>query len=122
MPKGPFLSRFADDIFISYTHIDNKSFGEQQKQWVNDLYQLLGVRVEQLLGQAVQVWMDPKLQGNDEYADALLEKLERVGLLVCVISPRYLRSPWCLKELQGFLRACGRTSARTSERNHACSK
>ncbi len=105
MPKGSFLSQFANDIFISYTHIDNKSFGEEQKRWVNDLHALLGVRVEQWLGHGVQVWMDPKLQGNDEFADALRETLARVGVLVCVVSPRYLTSKWCLEELQGFLRA-----------------
>ena len=86
MPKASFLSRFANDIFISYTHIDNKSFGEEQKRWVNDLHELLGVRVEQWLGHGVQVWIDPKLQGNDEFADALRETLARVGVLVCVVS------------------------------------
>jgi hypothetical protein len=55
-----------------------------------------------LLGKAPHIWRDPKLSGNDLFADALVERLKRVAILVSVISPRYLKSEWTIRELNEF--------------------
>jgi len=108
MESKPFLPRFDTDIFISYTHIDNQAFGEDQSQWVSDLHGRLKVRLDQLVGGSVSIWRDAKLTGNDSFADVLCDKLERVGLLVSIVSPRYLQSDWCVRELERFLDAAKR--------------
>ncbi len=59
----------------------------------------------QKLGKKPQIWRDPKLKGNDIFADRLVARLQRVASLVSVVSPAYLKSEWTRKELLEFWRA-----------------
>lgn len=93
---------FDGDAFISYAHLDNVELVEGRKGWVANLHRALEVRVGQLLGKAPQIWRDPKLSGNDLFAETLIERLKRVAVLIAVVSPRYLKSEWTLRELQAF--------------------
>ena len=99
------LPAFDTDIFISYSHIDNEAFGEDQSHWVSDLHQRLKVRLHQLVGGPVSIWRDVKLTGNDVFDDALIERLERARILISILSPRYLQSEWCVRELESFVAA-----------------
>src|SRR5262249_14766056 len=96
---------FDGDAFISYAHLDNQELVEGRKGWVANLHRALEVRVGQLLGKSPQIWRDPKLTGNDMFADALVERLRHVAVLVSVVSPRYIRSEWARRELVEFWRA-----------------
>jgi hypothetical protein len=96
---------FEGDAFISYAHLDNVELIEGRKGWVANLYRALDVRLAQLIGADARVWWDPKLQGNDYFADTLVDKLARVASLVAVVSPRYVKSEWTRKELQAFCEA-----------------
>jgi hypothetical protein len=96
---------FEGDAFISYAHLDNLELVEGRKGWVANLHRALEVRVGQLLGKSPHIWRDPKLSGNDLFAETLIEKLRRVALLVTVVSPRYVKSEWTLRELKEFLAA-----------------
>ena len=96
---------FEADAFISYAHLDNVELIEGGKGWVTNLHRALEVRLAQLLGKRPQVWRDPKLSGNDIFADALVERLRRVAALVSVVSPRYIKSEWTRRELAEFWKA-----------------
>jgi len=48
--------------------------GRGEQGWVSRLHHLLEVRVSQLLGWSPRIRHDPKLQGNDYFADAILER------------------------------------------------
>ncbi len=96
---------FEGDAFISYAHLDNVELIEGQRGWVSNLHRALEVRVGQLLGKAPHIWRDPKLQGNDLFAETLMGRLRQVAALVPVISPRYVKSEWTRKELAEFWRA-----------------
>jgi hypothetical protein len=100
-----------DDIFISYAHIDNQPLAEGLKGWVESLHERLKIRLGQLLGEEASIWRDRKLQGNDVFADTLAEKINRAAILVSVLSPRYVKSEWCLKELEEFCRCTGQGAA-----------
>jgi hypothetical protein len=93
---------FESDAFISYAHLDNVEMVEGQKGWVTNLHRALEVRVGQLLGKPPHIWRDPKLQGNDHFAETLVDRLKRVAVLVTVVSPRYVKSEWALRELAAF--------------------
>lgn len=97
--------RFIGDAFISYAHLDNVELVEGRKGWVANLHRALEVRVAQLLGKPPQIWRDPKLSGNDLFETSILERLNRVAILVAVVSPRYLKSEWTIRELEEFWRA-----------------
>ena len=96
---------FDGDAFISYAHLDNQELVEGRKGWVANLHRALEIRVGQLLGKTPQIWRDPKLQGNDLFAETLVERLRRVAVLVAVISPRYIKSDWTRRELAEFYKA-----------------
>ncbi len=100
--------RFEHDLLISYAHIDNQALVEGENGWVARLHRLLEIRVGQLLGEAPKIWRDPKLQGNDYFAETILERLPRIAALVSVFSPRYVQSEWCTRELREFCRAAER--------------
>jgi len=96
---------FEGDAFISYAHLDNVELVEGKKGWVANFHRALEVRVAQLLGKSPHIWRDPKLSGNDLFAETLLDRLKRVAVLVSVVTPRYLKSEWTLREFSEFLKA-----------------
>jgi len=96
---------FDGDAFISYAHLDNQELVEGRKGWVANLHRALEIRVGQLLGKTPHIWRDPKLQGNDFFAETLVDRLARVAVLIAVVSPRYIRSEWTRKELEAFWKA-----------------
>ncbi len=96
---------FEGDAFISYAHLDNVELVEGKKGWVANFHRALEVRVAQLLGKSPHIWRDPKLSGNDLFADTLLQRLKQVAVLVSVVTPRYLKSEWTLREFTEFLKA-----------------
>jgi len=50
----------------------------------------------------VTIWRDDKLQGNDDFADEIITKFDSTAVLVSVITPRYLNSEWCAREVNEF--------------------
>ncbi|MBC7968996.1 MAG: DUF4062 domain-containing protein [Verrucomicrobia bacterium] len=100
---------FENDIFISYAHIDNEPLTQGQEGWISDFHQSLAKRLAQLLGADPRVWRDPKLQGNDYVMETIVDQFPKVALLVSIFSPRYLKSQWCIRELQDFQTAASQT-------------
>lgn len=98
------IPNYEDDIFISYTHIDNDKYAKDHQGWVDYMHVRLETRLAQLLGEQPAIWRDPKLSGNDFFNDTLIVKLQKIAILVAVLSPRYVKSQWCLKELKEFYR------------------
>ncbi|HEX8772485.1 MAG TPA: TIR domain-containing protein [Pyrinomonadaceae bacterium] len=100
---------FDEDLFISYAHIDNEPLAEGLEGWVETLHERLQIRLSQLTGETVSIWRDLKLQGNDIFSETLITKLAKVAILVAILSPRYIRSEWCLKELNEFCRSAAQS-------------
>jgi hypothetical protein len=96
---------FEDEAFISYAHLDNQPLIEGKLGWVSEFNRILKIRVGNLLGKDPSIFQDPKLQGNDFFADTLMDRLRKAAALVAVLSPRYLNSEWTLRELTGFWQA-----------------
>lgn len=101
--------KFENDIFVSYAHIDDQALMEGQKGWISSFHRVLEIRLGQLLGRHPRIWRDPKLQGNDIYGDRLVERLPRVAILASIVSPRYMKSDWCMRELREFWKASATT-------------
>jgi len=100
---------FENDIFISYAHIDNQPLVKDTDGWVSQFHHALEVRVDQLRGIKSSVWRDLKLQGNDFFDDSIIDQLPNVAVLVSVMTPRYVHSEWCTKELDEFCHASAKT-------------
>jgi hypothetical protein len=96
-----------NDVFISYAHIDDQALTEGQKGWISQFHRTLEVRLGQLLGQEPRVWRDPKLQGSDVFDEALIQQFSESKVLVSVLTPRYVKSEWCRRELEEFMKVAG---------------
>lgn len=94
---------FDNDIFISYAHVDNKPFDNPQG-WVDRFVDKLSLRLAQLLGGDPAIWRDTRLQGNEYFTGSIGDGISSTRLLLSVISPRYVGSPWCRGELREFCR------------------
>ncbi|MGF1571256.1 MAG: hypothetical protein ACFCVD_24805 [Nodosilinea sp.] len=99
--------KFDRDIFISYAHIDNQALTEDLGGWVSILHRGLDIRLGQLRGEQPNIWRDLKLSGNDVFSDTILEQFPNLAVLVSILSPRYVKSEWCLRELEHFYTAAG---------------
>jgi len=106
-------SLFDFDIFISYAHLDNQTLDDPNEGWVTMLHRALEIRLGQLVGESVRIWRDPKLYGNDYFDEQIADHIARSAALICVLSPRYIKSEWCITEL-------GRFCQNAQQRDKAC--
>jgi TIR domain/Domain of unknown function (DUF4062) len=102
--------QFANDIFISYAHIDDYPLMTGGKGWVSGFHGSLESFVAQYLGKEVKVWRDAKLQGNGSFGSEITEQLEQAAVLVLILSPRYVESDWCQREIQTFFEKADQAS------------
>src|SRR5262249_48174198 len=102
-------STFGNLVFISYAHIDNDHFSGTSSGWIDLFHERLEKRLAQLLGRQPKIWRDRKLAGNDLFNDTIVIELSRTAILLSVITPRYVQSTSCRRELQDFLRLAQQT-------------
>jgi hypothetical protein len=100
---------FDTDVFISYAHLDNQPLTSGAPGWVSEFHEALSKRLGEVLGKPPRIWRDPKLQGNDVFADEIEQRFEHAAVLVSVITPRYVESDWCRREVNGFWQAAEHT-------------
>lgn len=98
-----YVPGFEHDIFISYAHVDNTPV-EEEEGWVTKLHSSLLALIPQKIGRAegFSIWRDLKLSGNDELVDSLDSAFRRSAIMLTILTPSYLASTWCSKELEGF--------------------
>lgn len=94
--------KFDQHAFISYAHIDNEPLTPGQKGWVAQFHATLQTMLSQRLGEKARIWRDDKLEGNDVFAQEIVGQFAKTALLISILSPRYLRSEWCTRELRTF--------------------
>jgi hypothetical protein len=100
---------FEVDLFISYAHIDNQPFSPDQKGWVSRFHESLQAMLSMRLGRPAAIWRDLKLAGNDVFANEIGAQLSDTAILVSVLTPRYIESEWCPREVQQFCKAAEQT-------------
>ena len=89
-------------VFISYAHLDNKPLLQNKEGWISKFDEALTNLLSQKIGEEAKIWRDKRMQPdtlfNQEIFDNLLDSLT----LVSVVTPRYVKSDYCLKELKKF--------------------
>lgn len=93
---------FEKHLFISYAHLDNQPLTEQQQGWISRFHATLSALLSMRIGRKAEIWRDSKLQGNDVFADEIVQQFPKTALLVSVLTPRYVESDWCTKEVREF--------------------
>ena len=99
------MASFEKDLFISYAHLDNQPLTPEKKGWISRFHASLEALLSMRLGQAAKIWRDDKLQGNDVFADEIVDQFGQTAVLVSVLTPRYLNSEWCTKEIAEFCKS-----------------
>ena len=94
------------DIFISYGQLDDQDPAGEVKGWVDLLVERLPRLVSNNLGYQPKIWRDERsLSGNALLTAAIEEGLAHSLLFVPILSPRYVQSEWCRRELETFCAA-----------------
>lgn len=96
---------FEKDVFISYAHLDDKPLDDGTLGWISDFHKLLQTRLEQTMGKSLNIWRDERLTGNEIFGPEIESQLPKMKVMVSIITPRYIDSDWCRKEIDGFYKA-----------------
>jgi hypothetical protein len=105
------------DIFISYAHVDDEpdpAFPDRPG-WVTTLVRCLEKRIAKKLGrvESYDIWRDPKLAGHVHLTPEIIARARDAAVFLLVLSPAYLSSDWCRRELTVFAEAIrGRKASR----------
>ena len=107
---------FEKDVFISYAHLDNEPIPPDQQGWITRFHASLSALLSMRLGRKAAIWRDDKLQGNDVFADEIVEQFARTALFASVLTPRYMASDWCTREIREFCGAAERNGGLVLDR------
>jgi len=93
------------DVFVSYSHGDPLGHGDSPlKRWtvklVNEL--VSEIRAVDTEFDNLNIWLDEQIDPTAHLTDELRQKVSSSGVLLIVMSPRYLASSWCRDELEWF--------------------
>ncbi|MEE8586692.1 MAG: hypothetical protein V3T83_17770 [Acidobacteriota bacterium] len=97
--------KFEKHVFISYANIDNQPLPTSQQGWISLFHAALEGMLSTRLGRRAEIWRDPKLTGNDIFANEIVDQFPKTAILVSVLTPRYLESEWCIREIAEFCKA-----------------
>ena len=100
--------KFAKHVFISYAHLDNEKTEKDEPGWVDRFHTSLKAFLSTAIGEEPIIWRDIKLRGNDVFADEIVQQFPETAVLISILSPRYLKSTWCLKEIEEFCKIAER--------------
>lgn len=105
------------DIFLSYAHVDDEPDAAfpDHPGWVTTIVRSLERRLMRKLGRvdSYDLWRDAKLAGQVVVTPEIMGRLRDAAVLLLVLSPGYLASEWCSRELAAFHEEiCKRKAAR----------
>jgi len=92
-------------VFISYARDDNAPppGPAVQPGFVSALYEYLAYQLKQLPHPRPELWRDiGKIERTDQFEPILEEEIAGSDFLIVVLSPNWLASEWCRRELKRF--------------------
>lgn len=102
-----YVPGYESDVFVSYAHADNYYCLSGEKiGWVTRLVkQFLEPFTNARLGSrgSLKLWMDHELEAGHPITPQLLNQVRRTAILVIILSPSYISSPWCKRERENYL-------------------
>jgi hypothetical protein len=101
--------KFEKHLFISYAHIDNEPLIAEQQGWVSQFHRSLETMLSMRMGRKAEIWRDQKLCGTDIFGAEILAQFPETALLISVLTPRYVDSEWCTREVREFCKVAERS-------------
>lgn len=93
---------FDKHLFVSYAHVDDLPTPGEDQGWVTRFHKYLETYLSQSIGEKARVWRDDKLRGDDIFANEIVKQFPDTAILLSILSPRYIESEWCLREVSEF--------------------
>jgi Protein kinase domain/Domain of unknown function (DUF4062) len=94
----------ASDVVLNYVTIDDQPLLEGRPGWVSQLHRNLEVRVEQLSGEKISIARLPETAASKVAESELLERLPQAKAMISVVSPPFVKSEICRREVERFWR------------------
>ncbi len=94
-----FVPGYEQDIFISYAHHDNSTHGDDKRNWVSLLENYIRARARGR-GHELKIYRDAQLSPFTGVNRQLADSIAQSAIFLCVVSPNYAKSQWCLWELE----------------------
>ena len=85
------------DVFISYAHLDNES------GWVSKFDEVFNTILSTWLGRRADIWRDKTMGTGDYIWETIEDNLLKSQIFISILSPSYLNSDWCPRELTTFI-------------------
>ena len=111
VPAAPAAEPFSleklkkSDVLLNYAAIDDQPLFDGRPGWVSQLHRNLEVRVEQLSGEKVVIARLPESAVSKVVESELLEQLPQAKAMISVVSPPFIKSDICRKEVERFWRS-----------------
>ena len=102
----------GSDVFLNYASVDDQPLFEGKPGWVSELHRNLEVRVEQLSGEKVNIARLPEEAITPKIEAELRAHLPRLKAMISVISPPFIHSDVCRREVEGFWTAAEESGGR----------
>jgi hypothetical protein len=96
---------FEHDVFVSYSHGDPNGTGDAPlKRWTHEFIRELKSEIHSVETEfdTLNVWIDENIDPTRHLTDELRRVVRASGILLIVMSPRYLASSWCGDEREWF--------------------
>ncbi|MCK4762785.1 MAG: DUF4062 domain-containing protein [Candidatus Aminicenantes bacterium] len=89
-------------VIISYAFNDNLPVQEGEHGWVENFHNSLEKRLKELSGKETEVKWEKKLKEDDTLSAETVKLFPKTDLMITILSPTYIESEWCTRELSEF--------------------
>lgn len=100
-----FFDSLEHDIYVSYADADNELRLGWEEGWISMFNRDFETRLKELLGETPRILRRRKPSNGDQVDETILKQLPHTAILISVLSPSYVKSKACLKEIAQFQRA-----------------
>ena len=101
----------SSDVLLSYASIDDQPLLEGKPGWVSQLHRNLEVRVEQLSGEKVKIARLAESAISAGIEGQLMEHLPQAKAMISVVSPPFIKSDLCRREVEQFWRGASKSGS-----------
>lgn len=102
----------SSDVLLNYAAIDDYPLQEGKPGWVSQLHRNLEVRMEQLSGEKVQIARLPEDAIAPALEAELLQQVPQAKAMISVVSPPFINSQLCRREVEQFWLGAEQTGGR----------
>ena len=102
----------ASDVLLNYSAIDDYPLEAGKPGWVSQLHRNLEVRMEQLSGAKVHIARLPEDVVTSAIEAELLEHVPQAKAMISVVSPPFINSQLCRREVEQFWHGAEQTGGR----------